>query len=92
MTYYTDLEHLPKDVQEVLPLHAQVIFADAYNDALDESFEVREPWLEREDAARREAWAAVKRIYRKDDRTGLWRRRGYQLPAIPSKRILSRPG
>ncbi len=90
MTYSVDLEHLPKDVQEAVPLHAQMVFAEAFNAALDETIEAPELWYEREAATRRKAWAAVKRIYWKNERTGAWRRRGYHLPSIASEEIPSR--
>ena len=94
MAYYADLTHLPKDVQEVLPLHAQIIYVDAFNAAWEdwEDIDTAMLWFDRETIACQEAWTAVKKVYRKDERTGQWRRRGYRLPQLPSEWIGARPG
>ena len=54
---YTVNEDLPPAVRAHLPEHAQDIFREAFNHALDEYGE--------EERAFRVAWAAVKRSYRK---------------------------
>ena len=56
MPYATN-EDLPPAVRTHLPAHAQDIFREAFNHALDEYGE--------EERAFRVAWAAVKRRYRK---------------------------
>ena len=54
---YARNEDLPPAVRTHLPAHAQDIFREAFNHALDEYGE--------EERAFRIAWAAVKRRYRK---------------------------
>ncbi|MBO0711166.1 MAG: ChaB family protein [Acetobacteraceae bacterium] len=54
---YARNEDLPPAVRTHLPAHAQDIFREAFNHALDEYGE--------EERAFRTAWAAVKRRYRK---------------------------
>jgi len=54
---YAQNEDLPPAVRTHLPAHAQDIFREAFNHALDEYGE--------EERAFRVAWAAVKRSYRK---------------------------
>ncbi|MFA6154773.1 ChaB family protein [Mesorhizobium sp.] len=61
MPYATERE-LPPSVRAHLPLHAQEIFRAAFNNAWDE-YADREG---REEIAHRVAWAAVKRLYRKE--------------------------
>ena len=60
---YTSIEDLPLPVRRHLPLHALEIYLAAFNSAwhsyADRGVE------QREDIARRVAWAAVKRKYRK---------------------------
>lgn len=61
MPYATE-EDLPPPVRTHLPLHAQEIFRAAFNSAWDEYADQGE---RREETAYRVAWAAVKRLYRK---------------------------
>jgi cation transport regulator len=63
---------LPVSVREYLPAHAQEIFLAAYNSAWDEYVQSdnHRGGESREDAAFKVAWAAVKREYKKDERTG----------------------
>jgi cation transport regulator len=64
---YPSVETLPESIREHLPLHAQEIYRSAFNNAWDRYVE---RGGEREEAAHRVAWAAVKRLYRKAD--GEW--------------------
>lgn len=64
MPYATE-EDLPPPVRTHLPLHAQEIFRAAFNSAWDE---YADRGQEREEIAHRVAWAAVKRLYRKEGR------------------------
>jgi cation transport regulator ChaB len=92
MPYYADLTYLPEDIREALPLPAQVIYADAFNQAWEEDLDSAKLWLDREASARKEAWAAVKKMYRKDHRTGRWLRRGYRFLPITPDGAHIRPG
>ena len=55
---YSANEDLPPAVRNHLPPHAQDIFREAFNHAWDQ-------YGHQEDAARRVAWAAVKKKYHK---------------------------
>lgn len=60
---------LPDNVRGVLPEHAQSIFREAFNSAYDQykNPDERRGDESREVAARKVAWAAVKRKYHKGD-------------------------
>ncbi len=66
---YNSIRDLPASVREHLPDHAQEIYRAAFNNALDEYGQSEE------ERAHRVAWAAVKRDYEKDDKTGQWHRK-----------------
>ncbi len=65
---YKNLSDLPAPVRHVLPKHAQEIFLETFNSAW-------ENYGHDEERAFRIAWAAVKREYVKDTRTGKWKRK-----------------
>ncbi|WP_457798569.1 ChaB family protein [Methylocystis sp. S23] len=68
MPYETNAE-LPENLQRLLPPHAQDIYRAAFNHAFaDHAGDPR-----REEAARRIAWAAVKKSYIRTEQG--WRRR-----------------
>ncbi|GAB3402005.1 ChaB family protein [Massilia agilis] len=67
---YKSINDLPDNVRDVLPRHAQEIFQEAFNSAFDEYAE-RGP-EGREETAFKVAWAAVKKKYRKNEKTGKW--------------------
>lgn len=66
MPYKTDTD-LPKNVQHVLPQHAQDIFREAYNSALEtyKDPNKRQGDEDQEEAAVKVAWSAVKKSYEK---------------------------
>lgn len=66
---YSSREDLPENVTNVLPVHAQDIFKEAFNNAWEQYKhpEDRRGDESREDTARRVAWAAVKQKYEKGD-------------------------
>jgi cation transport regulator len=67
---YKSISDLPDNVRDVLPKHAQEIFQEAFNSAFDE---YKERGAEgREETAFKVAWSAVKKKYRKDEKTGKW--------------------
>lgn len=70
---YKSNADLPDNVTNVLPKHAQDIFREAFNSAYDEykDPEYRRGDADREETARRVAWAAVKNKYEKGD-DGKW--------------------
>lgn len=66
---FNSTSELPKPVQNVLPVHAQDIYKEAFNSAYEE---YKEPSERRDDASREEvahrvAWNAVKKVYEKGD-------------------------
>ena len=70
---YEKRSDLPESVRDNLPRHGQDIYKEAYNSAWDQ---YAEPEERRDDASREEtahkvAWAAVKKVYEKDE-GGRW--------------------
>jgi cation transport regulator len=68
------IHDLPDIVQEKLPKHAQEIYREAHNHALEECKdpkERRDPHESLEAVAHKVAWAAVEQEYTKND-TGEW--------------------
>lgn len=74
---YQNLSDLPDSVRNNLPEHAQEIYLEAFNNAHDQYDrpEERRGDASREETAHRVAWAAVKKVYEKND-DGRWVRRG----------------
>lgn len=71
---YRRAKDLPANLKKILPKHAQDIFRKAYNNASDQYSDPdkRRGAESRETAARRVAWAAVKKEYKKSEKTGKW--------------------
>jgi cation transport regulator len=74
---YTRVTELPDGVKDNLPKHAQEIYKEAFNSAYAQYDEQNERRGDdtREETAHKVAWAAVKRVYEKDDKTGDWKRK-----------------
>ena len=74
---YKKIEELPDSVKNHLPEHAQAIFKEAYNHAWDEyaSPEDRRAGESQEAVASQVAWAAVKKLYVKNEATGQWQKK-----------------
>ncbi|MCR3883935.1 ChaB family protein [Methanotrichaceae archaeon M04Ac] len=72
---YEELDELPKSVRDNLPKHAQEIYMKAFNNAWDEYAdpEERRGDASREETAHKVAWAAVKKVYEKDEESGRWK-------------------
>ena len=64
---YNKLSELPEGVRLHLPRHAQEIYLAAFNNAWEQYEHV-------EETAHRVAWAAVKNVYAKDEKTGRWKK------------------
>ncbi|MGB4768759.1 MAG: putative cation transport regulator ChaB [Candidatus Saccharimonas sp.] len=66
---YSTNNDLPENVTNVLPKHAQDIFRETFNSAYDEykDPEDRRGDTSRDETARRVAWAAVKKKYKKGE-------------------------
>jgi cation transport regulator len=62
---YNTVSELPESVRDNLPKHAQEIYQAAYNSAWTE-------YHHDEERAHRVAWAAVKKSYQKNEKTGRW--------------------
>ena len=80
---YTKLRDLPAAVRDHLPKHAQEIYLSAFNNAWNEygDTDKRLGDSSREETAYRVAWAAVKKLYEKDEKTGDWKLRRSKSPA-----------
>jgi cation transport regulator len=70
-------EDLPENVRNILPAHAQEIYKEAHNAALEQ---YKDPKKRRGDASLEEtahkvAWAAVKEKYEKNEKTGKWKKK-----------------
>ncbi len=68
-------EDLPESVKNVLPKHAQEIYQEAHNHALEQYKDPkkRKGNASLEETAHKVAWAAVKEKYEKDEKTGKWK-------------------
>ncbi|HEY9088245.1 MAG TPA: ChaB family protein [Anaerolineaceae bacterium] len=71
---YQTIKELPASVKDNLPEHAQEIYKEAFNNAWDQYDEPHERRgnASREETAHKVAWAAVKKIYDKDEKSGKW--------------------
>lgn len=74
---YNKISELPDSVKDNLPKHAQEIYKEAFNSAWDQydQPEERRGDASREETAHKVAWAAVKKVYEKDEDTGEWRKK-----------------
>jgi cation transport regulator len=74
---YKRIEDLPDSVKRNLPHHAQEIYLEAFNSAWEQydEPEERRGGASREETAHKVAWAAVKKVYEKDDKTCEWERK-----------------
>jgi cation transport regulator len=74
---YNKISELPDSVRDNLPKHAQEIYLSAYNSAWEQydQPEERRGDASREETAHKVAWAAVKKVYEKDEKSGNWRRK-----------------
>ncbi len=68
MPYKTNKD-LPESVTNVLPVHAQDIYREAFNHAFEQykSKKDRQGNASREETAHKVAWAAVKKKFHKED-------------------------
>ena len=74
---YQTINDLPESVRENVPEHAQEIYLAAFNSAWEQYDQPSERRGDdtREETAHQVAWAAVKRKYQKDEKSGKWRPR-----------------
>lgn len=75
---YKKLSDLPDRVKDNLPPHAQEIYKEAFNSAWEQYDEPEERRGDdtRDETAHKVAWSAVKKVYRKDEDSGEWKRKG----------------
>lgn len=77
MTYKNNSD-LPDKVKDHLPSHAQDIYREAFNNAFEQ---YKAPGKRddksdsNEETAHKVAWAAVKKEYQKDDKSGKWQKK-----------------
>ena len=69
---YEGTDELPDSVTAVLPGEAQEVYLEAYNRSWELYDEEKGSEMSQEAEANRDAWAAVKRDYTRDDETGKW--------------------
>ena len=69
---YESMDELPETVQKVLPTEAQEVYLEAFNRSWELYDEDQAGEMSQEAVANRDAWAAVKRDYTRDDETGKW--------------------
>jgi cation transport regulator len=62
---YNKRSELPDNVKDNVPPHAQDIYKEAFNSAIDQ-------YDGDEERAHRVAWSAVKEKYHKDEDSGRW--------------------
>ncbi len=74
---YRTIADLPESVRDNVPQHAQEIYLAAFNSAWEQYDQPSERRGDdtREETAHQVAWAAVKRKYQKDEKSGKWRPR-----------------
>lgn len=74
MTYKSNSD-LPDSVKNVLPEPAQDIYRAAFNSAWEQydQPEERRGGSTREETGHRVAWSAVKKKYKKDEKSGKWK-------------------
>ncbi len=74
---YRTINDLPESVRDNVPEHAQEIYLAAFNSAWEQYDQPSERRGDdtREETAHQVAWAAVKRKYQKDEKSGKWRPR-----------------
>ncbi len=65
---YDQITDLPESVKDHLPKHAQEIYQKAFNNAWEE-------YNHNEERAHKVAWAAVKNVYDKDEKSGRWKKK-----------------
>lgn len=74
---YQAIKELPASVRDNLPEHAQEIYKEAFNSAWGQYDEPQERRgsASREETAHKVAWAAVKKVYDKDEKSGNWKKK-----------------
>lgn len=74
---YKSIDELPDSVRKHLPSHAQEIYLEAFNNAYKEYEDPskRRAGSSREEVTHRVAWAAVKKMYEKDEKSGDWKKK-----------------
>jgi len=80
---YGTVNDLPASVKDNLPEHAQEIYVKAFNNAWSKykDADKRSRGSSQEETAHRVAWAAVKKVYKKDQKTGRWEAERSKEPA-----------
>ena len=74
---YETIADLPKSVRDHLPLQAQEIYRQAFNNAWEEYARPEDRMGDdsREATAHKVAWSAVKQVYEKDETSGHWKKK-----------------
>lgn len=71
---YKSKKDLPDSIKDNLPPHAEEIYKEAFNSALKQYTDPkkRRGKDDLETVASKVAWAAVKKVYKKDNMSGNW--------------------
>jgi cation transport regulator len=74
---YKTIGDLPDSIRNHLPEHAQEIYREAFNHAWEEYADPkkRRAPSSLEEVTHKVAWAAVKKQYEKDEKTGVWKKK-----------------
>jgi len=74
---YKSIGDLPESIRNHLPEHAQEIYLEAFNHAWEEYADPkkRRGGASLEEVTHKVAWAAVKKQYEKDEKTGVWKKK-----------------
>jgi cation transport regulator len=74
---YKTIGDLPDSIRNHLPEHAQEIYLEAFNNAWKEYSDPkkRRGAESQEEVTHKVAWAAVKKLYEKDEKTGIWKKK-----------------
>jgi cation transport regulator len=74
---YKRIGDIPESIWNHLPQHAQEIYREAFNHAWEEYSDPkkRRGAASLEEVTHKVAWAAVKKQYEKDEKTGVWKKK-----------------
>jgi cation transport regulator len=74
---YKTTKDLPDSIRDHLPEHAQMIYLEAFNHAWNEYADPkkRKGAESLEVVTHKVAWAAVKKQYVKDEKSGIWKKK-----------------
>ena len=87
---YNSTEDLPETIQSTLPIEAQQLYLETYNQALQQDEIQPQGELSNDSMAHQIAWQEVEREFVKDAGTGQWHRRGEPIEQEEKQGIMDR--